>query len=69
MQGDAFGNVNAAMTGNINLGGAAVPALYLPVVDPPNPHLFTSPDQALGIFTVTGKAQGWLLCCNSPYDQ
>jgi hypothetical protein len=69
VQGDAFGNSNAPMTGNMNVGGAAVPAFALPTVDPPNPHLFTSSDQALGIFTVTGKAQGWVICCNSPYDQ
>jgi hypothetical protein len=68
VQGDSFGNNNAPMTGNMNLGGAAVPPLALPMAEIPNPWFFTSPDQALGIFTAVGKAQGWVVICNSPYD-
>lgn len=68
VQGDAFGNVNVPMTGNMNLGGAAVAPFQLPMAEIANPWHFTSPDQSLGIFTVTGKAQGWVVCCNSPYD-
>lgn len=68
VQGSMDGLNLAAMTGNMNLGGAAVPALAIPVSEVANPWLFTSPDQALGIFTATGKAQGWVVCCNSPYD-
>lgn len=68
VQGSFDGNNVAAMTGNIALGGAATPPLAMPMSEIPNPWLFTSPDQALGIFTTTGLAQGWVICCNSPYD-
>lgn len=68
VQGSNDGTNVAPMTGNMNLGGAAVPALFLPMVKPDNPHHFTSPAQALGIFTATGKAQGWAVYCNAPYD-
>lgn len=33
------------------------------------PWFFTAPDQALGIFTVTGKAFGFVTVVYSPYDQ
>lgn len=33
------------------------------------PWFFTAPDQALGIFTVTGKATGFVTVVYSPYDQ
>lgn len=68
VQGSMDGTNVAAMSGNLNLGGAATPPLALPIAEVQNPWHFTSPDQALGIFTVTGKAQGWVVCCNSPYD-
>lgn len=68
VQGDSAGLSTADMTGAMGLGGAAASPLQLPAVDIANPWLFTSPDQALGIFTATGKAQGWAIVCNSPYD-
>lgn len=68
VQGSMDGTNVAAMTGNIALGGAATPPLQMPMSEIPNPWLFTAPDQALGIFTATGLAQGWVICCNSPYD-
>ncbi len=68
VQGDSGGVNQIAMTGNIGLGGAAVSPLQLPQAEVANPWLFTSPDQGLGIFTVTGKAQGWVIVANSPYD-
>lgn len=68
VQGDSGGVSTADITGPVGLGGAAVPALALPQAEIANPWLFTSPDQGLGIFTATGKAQGWAVVCNSPYD-
>lgn len=68
VQGSMDGTNVAPMSGNLNLGGAAVAPLQLPVAETQNPWHFTSPDQALGIFTTVGKAQGWVVCCNSPYD-
>lgn len=56
------------LSGLMNLGGAAVPALALPMAEIANPWLYTSPDLAFGLFTVTGKAQGWVTWCYSPYD-
>lgn len=56
------------LTGLMNFGGAATPPLILPPSEIANPWLYTSPDLALGIFTVTGKAQGWAQFCYSPYD-
>lgn len=58
----------ADMSGLMNLGGAATPPLALPMADIANPWNFTSPDLAFGLFTVTGKAQGWVTWCYSPYD-
>lgn len=57
------------LSGLMNLGGASAPALQLPPSGLENPWLFTAPDQPLGIFTVTGKAQGWAVYAYSPYDQ
>lgn len=67
-QGDIGGVTKTPMSGTINLGGGSASPLQLPMVDIQNPWLFTSPDQALGIVTATGKAQGWIVICNSPYD-
>lgn len=68
VQGSMDGTNVAPMGGNLSLGGPAVPPLQLPIADIPNPWLFTSADQALGIFTTVGLAQGWVICCNSPYE-
>lgn len=68
VQGDSAGLSIADMSGAMNLGGAAVPGLALPMSDTPNPWLFSSPDLAVGIFTATGKAQGWVMWCYSPFD-
>lgn len=68
VQGSGDGTMVADMTGAMAVGGAAAPLLHLPTVDPPNPHMFTSPDQALGITTTVGKASGWLMVCYSPYE-
>lgn len=57
------------LSGLMNLGGAATPPLLLPPAELENPWFFTSPDQPLGIFTVTGKAQGFITFAYSPYDQ
>jgi len=74
VQGDAAGTgVVAAqgpgdITGAMNMGGGSAPPLCLPPAEIANPWFYTSPDLALGIFTVTGKAQGWVTFCYSPYD-
>ena len=56
------------LSGQIHAGNAAEPPLVLPPADLANPWLYTAPDQALGIFTVTGKAAGWAVVAYSPYD-
>lgn len=68
VQGSMDGLSIAAITGDMNTGGAAAPPVYLAPADISTPWFFTSPDQALGIFTVTGKAQGFVTCCYSPYE-
>lgn len=68
VQGPASGTGAVPMSGDLALGGAATPPLALPMAEIANPWHFTSPDQALGIFTTVGLAQGWVICCNSPYD-
>lgn len=74
VQSDAVGTGVAAgvqpgdLTGSMAMGGGATPPLCLPPAELQNPWLFGSPDLAFGIFTVTGKAQGWALFCYSPYD-
>jgi len=50
------------------MGGAAASPLVLQPAPIESPWLFTAPDQALGIFTVTGKAAGFAVVCYSPYD-
>lgn len=57
------------LSGLFNLGGASAPPLQLAPAELENPWFFTSPDQPLGIFTVTGKAQGFVTFAYSPYDQ
>lgn len=57
-QGSPMGGIPIATNGGF----------VLPPADPTNPWLFTAPDQALGLFTATGKAFGWVMCCYSPYD-
>lgn len=56
------------LTGAMNLGGASAPPLLLPPAKPENPWLYTSADEPLGIVTATGKANGWIMFCYSPYD-
>lgn len=68
VQGGLQSASDAPMTGAMNLGGAATPALLLPPSSTENPWLFTAPDQALGIVTATGKAQGWVIFAYSPFD-
>lgn len=68
VQGDGNGFTLADISGTINAGGASAPPLALPPADIATPWFFTTPDLALGIVTATGKAQGFLTCCYSPYD-
>lgn len=68
VQGSTDGTATADISGTMNLGGAAVPPLSLAPADISTPWFFTSPDLALGIFTVTGKAQGFVTLCYSPYE-
>jgi hypothetical protein len=67
VQGSNDGISTGAISGTINLGIAG--GFVLPPSDLATPWIFTTPDLALGIFTVTGKAQGFAVCCYSPYDQ
>jgi hypothetical protein len=67
VQGDNAGLFTSPISGTINIGTAG--GFVLPPSELSTPWLFTSSDLALGIFTVTGKAQGFAVCCNSPYDQ
>lgn len=68
VQGDEAGLNRPGITGAMNLGGAATPAFVLAPASIETPWFFLTPDLALGIFTVTGKAQGFVTCCFSPYD-
>ncbi len=67
--GDSAGAPHVNITGALQLGGSSAPGFVLPPSGLENPWLFTSPDQAFGLFTVTGTAQGWCVCAYSPYDQ
>jgi hypothetical protein len=67
VQGDNAGLSTAPISGTMNLGTAG--GFVLPPAEIATPWLFTSSDLALGIFTVTGKAQGFAVVCYSPYDQ
>jgi hypothetical protein len=68
VQGSNDGTNVADLTGAMAMGGAAAPPLNLPPADLANPWLYSSPDQALGIFTTVGKAAGWAIVAYSPYD-
>lgn len=68
VQGSNDGTTTADLTGAMNLGGASAPPLNLAPAELANPWLYTSPDQALGIFTAAGKANGWAIVAYSPYD-
>lgn len=74
VQGPADGTgVSAAsspadLCGAMAMGGAATPPLNLPPAETATPWLFTSSDQALGLFTVTGKAGGWIMVVQAPYE-
>lgn len=56
----------ADMTGAMSLGTAA--GFVLPPARIETPWMFTAPDLAFGLFTVTGKAAGFVTVCYSPYD-
>jgi len=68
VQGSNDGTQIADMTGAMSVGGAAAAPLQLPPADLQNPWLFTAADQAFGIVTTVGKANGWALVAYSPYD-
>lgn len=61
--GTLTGDISGAMPFAGNGGFVLSPAALS------TPWFFTAPDQALGIFTVTGKASGFVTCVYSPYDQ
>jgi hypothetical protein len=68
VQGSNDGTSTGDLSGALSMGGAATSPMSLSPADLQNPWLFTAPSQALGIFTATGKAQGWVVVCYSPYD-
>lgn len=68
VQGSSDGLVIADLSGNMALGGANNGELTLAPADLSTPWFYASPDQALGVFTVTGKAQGFVTMCYSPYE-
>lgn len=68
VQGSMDGLSTADLSGAFSLGGAAAPPLQLQPADLSTPWFFSSPDQALGIFTAVGKAQGFVTLCFSPYE-
>lgn len=68
VQGSMDGLSLADVTGAVAMGGASAPPFSLAPADLANPWFFTSPDQGLGIFTVTGKAAGFVTYCYSPYE-
>jgi hypothetical protein len=68
VQGSTDGTFTADLTGAMNTGGASAPPVLLPPAEISTPWFFTSPDQALGIFTTVGKAQGFVTVCYSPYE-
>lgn len=64
------GSNDGTLTGDLS-GAMAVATngqLVLPPADLSTPWVFTASDQAFGIFTVTGKAQGFAVCVYSPYE-
>jgi len=66
VQGSNDGTQTADLTGAMPVGANA--GFVLPPADISTPWMFTAPDQALGLFTVTSKATGYALCCYSPFD-
>lgn len=68
VQGSGDGLNVADVSGLMNAGGGSAPAISLAPADISTPWFYTSPDLALGIITATGKAQGFITCCYSPYD-
>lgn len=69
VQGSQDGLSTADLSGTFALGGVNNAGdLALQPADISTPWFYTSPDQGLGIFTVTGKAQGFVTCCYSPYE-
>lgn len=68
VQGSQDGLNLSDISGAMNAGGAAAPPIQLAPADTSTPWFYTSPDQGLGIFTATGKAQGFVTCCYSPYE-
>ena len=68
VQGAGDGTVVADMSGTMNAGGGSAPGIVLAPADISTPWFFTSPDLALGIVTATGKAQGFITACYSPFD-
>lgn len=67
VQGSTDGTSTADVTGAMPI--AANGGFVLPPAELANPWFFTAPDQALGLFTVTGLAAGYMLAAYSPYDQ
>ena len=67
VQGSNDGTNVAPMSGDMAFGASQ--GFVLPPAELQNPWAFTAPDQGFGLFTVTGKAQGFVLVCYSPYDQ
>lgn len=66
--GDPVAGTGASdMTGAITL--AQNGGFVLPPAELPNPWLYTAPDLPFGLFTVTGKANGWIMWAQAPYDQ
>jgi hypothetical protein len=68
VQGSTDGLSVADLSGNFACGGANNAPLQLQPAEIETPWFYTASDQALGIFTVTGKAQGFVTYCFSPYE-
>lgn len=68
VQGSMDGLSLADLSGNFACGGANNAPLQLQPSETPTPWFYTASDQALGIFTVTGKAQGFVTYVYSPYE-
>lgn len=68
VQGSMDGLSLADLSGNFALGGANNAPLQLQPSEIETPWFYTASDQGLGIFTATGKAQGFITYCYSPYE-
>lgn len=66
VQGDSDGNMTADLTGAVPV--ATNGGFVLPPAEVGTPWLFTAPDLALGIFSVTSKVSGFVTLCYSAYD-